>query len=105
MVHSYPYMPILEHFLDTLAAREGYPSSQDVIASAHKDPMTAAWRDFDEYAMYVHQNMFSRERGPYVPLSCFKAPCAVPGVALPRTVAPTQKIPIPKAKLLEMFLI
>lgn len=105
MVHSYPYMPILEHFLDTLAVREGYPSSPDVIASAHKDPMTAAWRDFDEYAMYVHQKMFNRERGPYVPLSRFKAPCPVPGVALPRTVAPAEKIPIPKSRPLEMFLI
>ena len=68
-VHAYPYMPILEPILDTIATREGYSSHEDVVASAQRDPMTAAWRDFDVYAMYIHQNMFSEERSIYVPLS------------------------------------
>ena len=68
-VHAYPYMPILEPILDTIAAREGYPSHAEVVASAHRDPMVAAWKDFDVYAMYIHQNMFSEERSIYVPLS------------------------------------
>ncbi|KAL3158665.1 hypothetical protein ABBQ32_011407 [Trebouxia sp. C0010 RCD-2024] len=74
-VHAYPYMPVLESILDHIAAREGYPVHEEVIASAHSDPMTAAWRDFDEYAMYIHTNMFSEERAVYVPLSRHLAPC------------------------------
>lgn len=68
-VHAYPYMPILELILDTIANREGYPSHEEVVATAQRDPMTAAWKDFDVYAMYIHQNMFSEERSIYVPLS------------------------------------
>ena len=67
-VHAYPYMPILEPILDTIATIEGYPSHEQVVASAQRDPMTAAWKDFDAYAMYIHQNMFSEERSIYVPL-------------------------------------
>lgn len=69
MVHAYPYMPILEPLLDTLAVKEGYPSHDEVVASAKDNPMTAAWRDFDTYAMFIHQNMFCEERAVYVPLS------------------------------------
>lgn len=73
-VHAYPYMPVLESILDHIAAREGYPAQEEVIASAERDPMTAAWRDFDEYAMYIHKNMFSEERAVYIPLSMHVAP-------------------------------
>ena len=73
MVHAYPYMPILETLLDTLAVSEGYPSHEEVVASSPADPMTAAWKDFDAYAMYIHKNMFCEERSVYVPLSKHRA--------------------------------
>ena len=68
-VHAYPYMPILESLLDIIAIREGYPAHEEVVASAERDPMTAGWRDFDVYTMYIHQNMFSEKHSMYVPLS------------------------------------
>lgn len=81
-VHAYPFMPILESILDTIAIRKGYPSHEEVVASAQRDTMTAAWKDFDVYALYIHQNMFSEERSIYVPLSR-------------HTASPTQAKPCP----------
>lgn len=73
MVHAYPYMPILEPFLDTLAANEGFPDNRDVVALAQSDDMAAEWKDFDAYAMYIHTNMFRPERSPYIPLKRYVA--------------------------------
>lgn len=67
MVHAYPYMPIMEHFLDTLAGHAGCPSNPDITSTA--DAMTADWQDFDVYSKYVHDHMFAMERTLYVPLS------------------------------------
>ena len=76
-VHAYPYIPILEILLNTIATREGYPAPEEVSASAQQGAsMTAAWNDFDVYSMSIHQNMFSEERGVYVPLSWHTAPPA-----------------------------
>ncbi len=62
-------MPVLEPFLDTLAAREGFPANQEVVANAQSDTMTNEWRDFDVYAMFIQNNMFNKIRTSYVPLS------------------------------------
>lgn len=76
-VHAYPYIPILEILLNTIATREGYPAPEEVSASAQQGAsMTAAWKDFDVYSMYIHQNMFSEERSVYVPLRWHTAPPA-----------------------------
>ncbi|KAA6420552.1 MAG: hypothetical protein FRX49_09713 [Trebouxia sp. A1-2] len=73
MVHAYPYMPITEPFLDTLAANHGYPSNPAVASTAA--PMVAEWRDFDVYSNHLHNTMFAaKERSPYIPLSRHVAP-------------------------------
>ena len=91
MVHAYPYMPILEPFLDTLAGHAGQPSNLDITSTA--DAMTADWLDFDVYSKYIHDHMFTMERTLYIPLSHHvhahtldqgtqAAPPAIPGYLL-----------------------
>ena len=91
MVHAYPYMPILEPFLDTLAGHAGQPSNPDITSTA--DAMTADWQDFDVYSKYIHDHMFTMERTVYIPLSQHvhahtphqyteTAPLAIPGYIL-----------------------
>lgn len=53
IVHSYPYMPLSEILLDTIAAQAGYPSRQEIEAAAHLDPFTADWEMFGEYAKFI----------------------------------------------------
>ncbi|KAL0019409.1 hypothetical protein WJX77_010507 [Trebouxia sp. C0004] len=87
MVHAYPYMPILEPFLDTLAANHGYPSNSDVASTAA--PMMAEWRDFDAYSNHLQNTMFAlKERSPYIPLSRHVAPHSEGRSALPVSATP-----------------
>lgn len=53
IVHSYPYMPMTEILLDTIAAQAGYPSQQQIELNAHLDPMTADWESFGKYAQFI----------------------------------------------------
>ena len=53
IVHSYPYMPVTEILLDTIAAQAGYPSRQEIEAAAPLDALTADWEMFGEYAKLV----------------------------------------------------
>ena len=53
IVHSYPYMPVTEILLDSIAAQAGYPSRQQMEAAAPLDPLTADWEMFGEYAKLV----------------------------------------------------
>lgn len=53
IVHSYPYMPLTEILLDTIAAQAGYPSRQQIEAAAPLDPLTADWEMFGEFAKLV----------------------------------------------------
>ena len=52
-VHSYPYMPMMETMLDTIASQLGYPSQEQIMASAHLDPMAAEWQLFGSYAKFI----------------------------------------------------
>lgn len=53
VVHSYPYMCIMETLLDTIATQLGYPSKDDITASAHLDSMAAEWKLFGSYARFI----------------------------------------------------
>ena len=53
VVHSYPYMPIMETLVDTIASQCGYPSKEDIQASAHLDPMVKEWQLFSSYARFI----------------------------------------------------
>ncbi|KAL0044756.1 hypothetical protein WJX82_008434 [Trebouxia sp. C0006] len=89
MVHAYPYMPILEPFLDTLAANQGYPTNSDVASTAA--PMVAEWRDFDVYSNHLHNTMFAlKERSPYIPLSRHVAPRSEDRSAMPVSATPAR---------------
>lgn len=87
MVHAYPYMPILEPFLDTLAANHGYPSNSDVASTAAA--MVAEWRDFDVYSNHLHNTMFAlKERSQYIPLSRHVASHSESRSAMPDSATP-----------------
>ncbi|DBA66746.1 hypothetical protein WJX79_006795 [Trebouxia sp. C0005] len=89
MVHAYPYMPITEPFLDTLAANHGYPSNPAVASTAA--PMVAEWRDFDVYSNHLHNTMFAaKERSPYIPLSRHVAPRPEGRSAMPVSTTPAR---------------
>ena len=53
IVHSYPYMPMAEVLLDTIAAQSGYPSQREIEAAAHHDSMAADWELFGQYAKFI----------------------------------------------------
>ncbi|DBA86282.1 hypothetical protein WJX77_007619 [Trebouxia sp. C0004] len=59
VVHSYPYMPITETLVDTIASQYGYPSKDDIRASAHLDPMIAEWELFSSYAKFIGSQKLS----------------------------------------------
>ncbi len=59
VVHSYPYMPMMETLFDTIASQYGYPSKDDIRASAHLDPMITAWQLFSSYAKFIASQKLS----------------------------------------------
>ncbi|KAL3135585.1 hypothetical protein ABBQ38_006065 [Trebouxia sp. C0009 RCD-2024] len=58
MVHCYPYVPSMEAFIHSVAAEEGHPSMDDVVAAAQTNHMEAEWRQFNEYAKYAASDIF-----------------------------------------------
>lgn len=59
VVHSYPYMPMMETLFDTIAPQYGYPSKDAIRASAHLDPMLAEWQLFRSYAKFIGSQKLS----------------------------------------------
>ena len=58
MVHCYPYCPVLEPFLDSLAAELGMPGKEEVVAAAQTHPMTDEWKQFTQYAKLAASDIF-----------------------------------------------
>ena len=58
MVHCYPYMPVMEPFMHSLAADMGYPSKEEIIAGAQTRPMAAEWQQFNAYAKLAASEIF-----------------------------------------------
>lgn len=65
VVHSYPFMPMMETLFDTLAPQYGYPSKDDIRAFAHLDPMITEWQLFSSYAKFIGSQKLSHN---YIPL-------------------------------------
>ena len=49
VVQSYPYLPILETHLETMAADRGEPSKAKLLAIASGNYMAAEWRHLNKY--------------------------------------------------------
>ncbi len=64
IVHSYPFFPSLETFLESIAAAHAKPSMQQIVATAVSMPMTQEMLALDEFVLYV-TNGFRHE---YVPV-------------------------------------
>ena len=58
MVHCYPYMPVMEPFLHSLAAKVGHPDQEEVVATAQTHPMTEEWKQFNQYAKLAASDIF-----------------------------------------------
>lgn len=58
MVHCYPYMPVMEPFMHSLAADVGYPSKEEIVAAAQTHPMETEWKQFNEYAKLAASRIF-----------------------------------------------
>lgn len=58
MVHCYPYMPVMEPFLHSLAADLGQPGKEEVVAAAQTHPMTDEWKQFTQYAKLAASDIF-----------------------------------------------
>ena len=58
MVHCYPYMPVMEPFMHSLAADMGYPSKEEIVGAAQTHPMASDWKQFNEYAKYAASEIF-----------------------------------------------
>lgn len=80
IVHSYPFFPSLETFLDSIGARHKEPSLQQILTTAPAFPMTQEMIALDEYVRFVCDGY----RHAYVPvpraatgtLSCFSRPAS-----------------------------
>lgn len=48
----------MEPFLHSLAAEEGHPSKEDVVAAAQTNHMTAEWRQLNEYYKHAAADIF-----------------------------------------------
>ncbi|KAL0033744.1 hypothetical protein WJX77_003466 [Trebouxia sp. C0004] len=53
IVHSYPFFPSLESFLDSIGARHNEPSLQQILTAAPAFPMTQEMIALDEYVRFV----------------------------------------------------
>lgn len=58
MVHCYPYMPVMEPFMHSLAADIGDPSKEEIVAAAQTHPMETEWKQFNAYAKLAASSIF-----------------------------------------------
>lgn len=65
VVHSYPFMPTMGTLFDTIAPQYGYPSKDNIRASAHLEPMITEWQLFSSYAKFIGSQRLSHN---YIPL-------------------------------------
>ncbi len=65
VVQSYPYLPILETHLETMAADRGEASRAELLASAQTNTLAAEWRHLNKYLEVIA----STKSHDYIPLS------------------------------------
>jgi len=98
IVHSYPFFPSLETFLDSIGARHNEPSLQQILTTAPAFPMTQEMIALDEYVRFVcdgyQHDSVPVPRAATGTLSCFSQPAS----------AGSSSIAKPSASLRDMML-
>jgi len=80
IVHSYPFFPSLETFLDSIGDRHNEPSLQQILTTAPAFPMTQEMVALDEYVRFVcdayRHDSVPVPRAATGTLSCFSQPAS-----------------------------
>jgi hypothetical protein len=91
IVHSYPFFPSLETFLDSIGARHNEPSLQQILTTAPASPMTQEMIALDEYVRFVcdgyRHDSVPVPRAATGTLSCFSQPASAGSSSLAKPSA------------------